>query len=69
MSMRKAINDKCKSCIYDSLAGGTWRQQVENCTITGCGLYPYRPKSSPKEKTAKSAQHQDSSGCLSTGCG
>ncbi len=43
MSMRKAIDDKCRSCIYDDCAPGTWRKQVELCTITECGLYPYRP--------------------------
>jgi hypothetical protein len=45
MSMRAAINAKCKDCIYDSCAPGNWRQQVEACTITGCSLHPYRPKS------------------------
>jgi hypothetical protein len=44
MGMRQAINAKCKDCIYDPKAGGTWRQQVEGCTITACGLHPYRPK-------------------------
>jgi hypothetical protein len=30
MSMRKAINDKCKDCIYDPYGGGgNWRQQVQ----------------------------------------
>ncbi len=43
MSMRKAINDHCKSCIYDPLAGGTWRAQVQNCTISRCSLWEYRP--------------------------
>lgn len=43
MSRQKAINEKCKSCIYDPHAGGTWRKQVEECTIIGCPLYEYRP--------------------------
>jgi hypothetical protein len=43
MSRQKAINEKCRDCIYDPLAGGTWRQQVENCTIQTCSLWPYRP--------------------------
>jgi len=48
-SMRKAINDKCKECIYDPIAGGgTWRQQVESCISANCALHPLRP-------TAKSA--------------
>jgi hypothetical protein len=48
MSMRKAINEKCKDCIYDPKSGGgTWRQQVEACTITTCSLWPMRPKAKP----------------------
>jgi hypothetical protein len=46
-SMRKAINDKCKECIYDVVSGpGTWRQQVEACTSRSCPLYAVRPISS-----------------------
>ena len=43
-SMRKAINDMCKSCIYDPIGGkGTWRQQIEACTSKECPLWPLRP--------------------------
>ena len=28
MSLRKRIDEKCKDCIYDPTAPGTWRQQV-----------------------------------------
>ena len=45
MGMRAAIDAKCRDCIYDPLAGGTWRAQVEACTATDCGLFPYRPRS------------------------
>jgi hypothetical protein len=46
MSMRAAINAKCKDCIYDPCSGlGTWRQQVEGCSIRSCSLWTYRPKS------------------------
>ena len=44
-SMRKAINDMCKGCIYDDLCPGTWRQQVEACTYVECPLWPLRPVS------------------------
>lgn len=45
-SLRKAINDKCRECIYDAIGGGgTWRQQVEACTAYKCPLYPVRPVS------------------------
>lgn len=43
LSLRKAINDHCKQCIYDQYSKGTWRQQVEACTSPGCALYSVRP--------------------------
>ena len=43
MSLRKAINEKCKDCVYDPLAGGSWLKQVELCTCTDCPIYPVRP--------------------------
>ena len=43
LTRQQAINAKCKDCIYDPLNGGTWLKQVEECTFTGCPLYPYRP--------------------------
>jgi len=46
MSRTKAINEKCKDCIYDQKAPGTWREQVEACTSEkSCSLWPYRPVS------------------------
>lgn len=49
MSLRKAINEKCRDCIYDPNSGlGNWRQQVQACTCTSCPLFPYRPKSRPR---------------------
>ena len=42
-SLKQAIADKCKDCIYDPLAGGTWREQVESCRSTRCALWPVRP--------------------------
>jgi hypothetical protein len=51
MSLRAAINAKCKDCIYDPKSGhGTWRQQVEGCTVTRCALFPVRPRAqAPKD--------------------
>jgi len=46
-SMRKAINDMCKSCIYDEYGEGNWRQQVMACTMPKCALYELRPISKP----------------------
>lgn len=49
MSLRKAVDMKCRECIYDDKSGlGTWRQQTEACTITDCSLWPHRPKSTVK---------------------
>lgn len=60
MSLRAAINAKCKDCIYDPLSGlGNWRQQVTACTIKTCSLWPVRPLSSaPFQKTANLAPDQ-----------
>lgn len=43
MSIRKAIDNKCKDCIYDDLAGGTWRRQTSACEDKECSLWEYRP--------------------------
>ncbi len=43
MSLRKAINGKCKDCIHDELEPGTWRQQVAACNNAECTLFPVRP--------------------------
>jgi hypothetical protein len=46
VSLRKAIDAKCRECIYDPIGGGgTWRQQVHACTSYRCPLYPVRPLS------------------------
>ena len=44
MSLRKAINEKCKDCIYDKCAPGNWKQQVTLCSVKSCPLYEVRPK-------------------------
>ena len=44
MSLRRAINQKCRDCIYDPLSGhGTWRQQIAGCTVYACPLWQFRP--------------------------
>lgn len=51
MSMRAAINAKCKSCIYDPFAKGlgSWREQVADCCSSNCPLHPIRPTPRPKK--------------------
>ena len=44
MSLRKAIDGMCRSCIYDPASGGgTWREQVAQCSAVSCPLWPVRP--------------------------
>jgi len=48
-SLRKAINEKCKECIYDPHPGnGNWRQQTGACSYVNCPLWPVRPTSEPR---------------------
>ena len=42
-SLRKAIDNMCKSCSYDKHDKGTWRQQIAACTISECPLHKVRP--------------------------
>lgn len=50
LSLRDAINAKCRECIYDPLSGmGTWREQVGGCTSPTCPLYPVRPMPRPRK--------------------
>lgn len=43
-SLRGAINEKCRDCIFDSrCGGGTWREQVAQCSSIRCPLWPVRP--------------------------
>ena len=39
-----AIAGKCYNCIFDSRAGGSWRDQVRDCPCTECPLWNVRPK-------------------------
>lgn len=51
MSMRAAINAKCRDCIYDPYSGlGNWRQQVTACSSSNCPLHPFRPVSKPHKR-------------------
>ncbi|MGH9811325.1 MAG: hypothetical protein ACRD9W_29465, partial [Terriglobia bacterium] len=43
VSLRKAINSKCRDCIHDAAAPGSWRAQVAACPCIRCPLWPYRP--------------------------
>jgi len=48
--LRAAIDAKCKDCIYDpECGGGTWREQVAQCSSISCPIWPFRaaPGSGP----------------------
>lgn len=46
--LRSRINAKCIDCVYESSnGGGSWRKQVELCTVTKCPLWDVRPTSTP----------------------
>lgn len=39
-----AVRAKCIDCVYDPAAPGTMAEQIHNCGVTTCSLYPYRMK-------------------------
>ena len=43
MSLRAAINGKCRDCIHDELAAGSAAVQVELCACYAGPLWPVRP--------------------------
>ena len=42
-SLRMAVNDFCKACLYDPLVDGSWRAQVKACTAPKCPIFRVRP--------------------------
>jgi len=49
--LRALVNAHCCECIYDELEPGTWRNQVKNCPVVNCSLYPVRPQPRSASKT------------------
>jgi len=43
MTRAQAIAAKCRECIHDPRASGTWREQVATCHCTDCPLWRFRP--------------------------
>ena len=43
MSLRKAVNAKCRQCTYDPFDAGTAAQQIAVCIDSDCPLHPVRP--------------------------
>ena len=42
-SLKKSVENMCKSCSYDPTQAGSWRHQVEGCTVKTCALWEVRP--------------------------
>jgi len=42
-SRAQAIAAKCRECVHDPLAKGTWREQAAACVSGNCALHPFRP--------------------------
>lgn len=42
-SLKKCIENHCKNCSYDATQPGTWREQIEACTVKSCALWEVRP--------------------------
>ena len=58
MSLRNAINQKCKDCIYDPEVEGGWIQQVSLCDLSDCSLWPYRPTPRTSPLSLKMTRNQ-----------
>jgi hypothetical protein len=43
MSLREAVNKKCRDCAYDPLDAGSAAQQIACCISMDCPLHPVRP--------------------------
>ena len=58
MSLRNAINQKCKDCIYDPEVEGGWIQQVSLCELFDCPLWEHRPKPRTSSQSLKKSASQ-----------
>lgn len=39
----QAVTAKCRECVHDPDAAGTWREQVSVCSSVDCALWRFRP--------------------------
>jgi len=57
LSLRAAVDAKCRSCIYDPEEGnGTWREQVQACSSVNCPLHAVRPITVKAQKAGAEAR-------------
>jgi hypothetical protein len=50
---------KCIDCTYDEAAPGTWRAQVDACTVASCPLWAVRPRRSSGPDTASEVEDDE----------
>ncbi len=43
MTRQAAIAAKCRDCIFDPMAKGSWKEQIADCASSPCALHPFRP--------------------------
>ena len=62
--LRAHIDAMCCSCVYDPSNGGTWRQQIDACTVTLCPLHAVRATTSASRarRSLKMANPSDEQG-------
>lgn len=60
-SLRKAIDSKCRECVYDASGPGGWRNQVEACTAFSCPLFDVRPLTltQPRNKSRNALRNRE----------
>lgn len=62
-SLRNAINEMCRSCIYDpGNSNGKWREQVAACCSSCCPLHSVRPQTTAKSRREVYDQARSMSG-------
>ena len=63
MSLRHAINNKCRECIYCPITGtGSWRRLCAACTSKPCPFWPVRPEPCPTNALALNALENSKNG-------
>lgn len=56
-SLKKCVENMCKSCTYDSTQAGSWRSQTEACTVTACPLWEVRPVTMESTMTRRKSKN------------
>jgi hypothetical protein len=55
-SYKKCVEDFCRGCGYDPKAAGTWREQIQTCSVKTCALWAVRPVSVQEQRKRRDAE-------------